>query len=91
MTKKAWILDDKRAGNKTQTTALAESLKLDYEIKKIEYNCLAKLPNILLFGLMHIDKEKSDDLITCKIPDVIISAGRRCALVAAYLKKKVWQ
>ena len=88
MTKKAWILDDKIAGNKTQTTALAESLNLDYEIKTIEYNCLAKLPNILIFGLMHIDKEKSDDLMTCEMPDVIISAGRRCALVAAYLKKR---
>ena len=49
---------------------------------------MAKLPNVLLFGLMHIDKAKSDDLITCEMPDVIISAGRRCALVAAYLKKR---
>lgn len=87
MRKTAWILKDFRDGNTTQTTSLAESLGLDYEIKNIEYNCFAKLPNWLLRGLLHIDKKKSTSLDGLA-PDVIISAGRRCAVVAAYLKKR---
>jgi mitochondrial fission protein ELM1 len=83
----AWVLQDNRAGNNTQTKALAESLKLDYICKKIEYNAFAKFPSSILgVCLFHVVRSRSDD-ITNNLPDVIISAGRRLAIVAHYIKR----
>jgi mitochondrial fission protein ELM1 len=87
MRKNAWILKDNRAGNTTQTVALAEGLGLGYEFKNIKYNFLAKLPNFFLKRAIHVDKDNSDPLHG-PLPDIVISAGRRCAIIAANLKKK---
>jgi mitochondrial fission protein ELM1 len=88
MSKKAWVLQDNRAGNTTQTIALAEHLQLGYVCKKIQYNSFAKLPSFILgFNLLHVDRSKSND-IDRDPPDVVISAGRRLAIVAYYLKRQ---
>ncbi len=83
----AWILQDDRAGNNTQTKALAEYLGLNYVCKKLKYNAFAKLPSFILGSclLLYINKSKSDD-ISNNLPKVIISAGRRLAIVAHYIK-----
>jgi mitochondrial fission protein ELM1 len=84
-----WVLTDFRTGNAVQAIALAESLGMSYIIKKIEYNFLAKLPNILLgSNCTHITHNSKKQLITDHPPKLIISSGRRTALVAAYLKSK---
>lgn len=84
-----WVLTDFRTGNAVQAVALAESLGMSYAIKKIEYNILAKLPNILLGkNCGHITHHSKKQLITDHPPKLIISSGRRTALVAAYLKHK---
>ncbi|AVP87544.1 hypothetical protein phytr_6030 [Candidatus Phycorickettsia trachydisci] len=87
--KRAWILKDHRVGSTNQMLALAKALDLDYELKNIEYRLLISwLPNFLLPGIWHVDKNKSDNLdLSTNRPEVIISASRRCALVAVYLKK----
>jgi len=89
--KRAWILKDHRVGSTNQMLALAKALNLDYELKNIEYRSLiSRLPNFLLAGIWHVDKQKSDNLdLSIKTPEIIISAGRRCALVAVYLKKQM--
>lgn len=91
MRKRAWILKDHRVGSTNQMLALARALGLDYELKHIEYKPLvSKFPNFLLSGIWHVDKNKSDDLdLSVNAPEIIISAGRRCALVAVYLKKQL--
>jgi mitochondrial fission protein ELM1 len=83
-----WVLTDHRTGTATQATAVAEMLGMDYNIKKLRYNILALLPNILLgASLVHVNKAKSSD-ITEPLPKVIISSGRRTASVALALKKR---
>ncbi|MFT7087607.1 MAG: mitochondrial fission protein ELM1 [Rickettsiales bacterium] len=98
-----WVLKDDRAGNYSQATGLAEELALEardlevdakIQIKEISYNFLARLPNFLkingLAGISSISKK----LLLEKIdgqqenPDIVISAGRKTAPIAAYLKRK---
>lgn len=101
-------LQDDRAGNNNQIKALAEQLsarnpdnaKSDYQIFQVEYNHLAKLPNILYKIWPHniisssclqqlseinnnynnIGNDIGNDI------DIIISAGRKLAKAADYLK-----
>jgi mitochondrial fission protein ELM1 len=84
-----WVLKDDRPGNYSQAISLADSLEIDYEIKEISYNKLAKLPNFLKFGsLSTIDKNSQNSLLNqANKPNIIISAGRRSALIALDLKK----
>jgi hypothetical protein len=86
MTKTAWILNDDRAGNTTQTTALAKALNLDYQLKDIQFNIFAKLPNVFLSSMIHVNQKSK--LLDAIMPDVIISAGRKCAAASYALKKK---
>lgn len=48
MNKIIWILADNKIGSTKQAIALAEELKISYELKNVSYNMFAKLPNILL-------------------------------------------
>lgn len=82
-----WVLADDRAGNVNQALGVAESLGLSFEVKDIYYNDLAKWPNIIRGrSLMGIDLAKSSKLDS-PWPDIIISAGRKTAPVARYIKK----
>jgi len=86
---KIWVLGDSRIGNLNQAIALAQELKLGYELKNIEYNYAAKLPNFLLkLKPIHIKQKLLKALEQQAQPDVIITAGRRTAVIAYYLKKK---
>lgn len=86
-----WVLKDNRAGNFNQALGLAEHLCVsdNIKIKNIIYNKLANLPNFLKFNLLlGFDKNKSDDIFDFKSkPDLIISAGRKTAPIALFLKK----
>ena len=84
-----WVLKDDRPGNYSQAISLAKSLNFPYKIKEISYNKLAILPNFLKFSkLSTINQNSKNNLIKQKeIPDIIISAGRRSALIALDLKK----
>ncbi len=84
-----WVLTDFRTGNAVQAISLAEALGTGYVTKRMEYNILAKLPNILLGNnCAHLKHDSRKQLVTDHPPKLIISSGRRTALVAAYLKKK---
>lgn len=80
-----WVLTDFRIGNSVQAIALADSLGEKYEIKKLEYNFFAKLPNFLL-GKTIVHIKNKNILDTKAPPKMIISSGRRCAKVAEYMK-----
>lgn len=85
-----WVLTDSRTGNNHQAIALAEKLAREYTIIGLEYNCLAKLPNFLLkYYPVHIKKEILQNILDKPLPDIIITAGRRTAVLAFYLKKKL--
>nr|CDI29179.1 hypothetical protein RMONA_2560 [Rickettsia monacensis IrR/Munich] len=86
---KIHVLADDRTGNIHQAIALAEKLTEEYTTIKLEYNCLTKLPNFLLkYYPIHIKSELLQDIMAKPLPDMIITAGRRTAVLAFYLKKK---
>ena len=83
-----WVLVDKRVGNANQAIELAQTIGKKYEIKKIEYNSFGSLPNYFLnIFPIHIKKTVLTSLTNEPLPDVIISAGRRTAVLALYFKK----
>ncbi|AFC71682.1 ELM1/GtrOC1 family putative glycosyltransferase [Rickettsia australis] len=87
---KIWVIADDRTGNTNQAIALAEKLTEEYTTIRLEYNCLAKLPNFLLkYYPIHIKSELLQDILAKSLPDIIITAGRRTAVLAFYLKKKL--
>lgn len=83
-----WVLVDNRIGNANQAIELAEKLEEKFEIKHIEYNNFAKLPNSLLSLFpIHVKKSILAQLKDKKIPELIISSGRRTASLALHLRK----
>ncbi len=85
-----WVLTDSRTGNNHQAIALAAKLARAYIIIGLEYNCLAKLPNFLLkYYPVHVKKEILQNILDQPLPDIIITAGRRTAVLAFYLKKEL--
>ena len=89
-TENLWVLTDSRTGNNHQAIALAEKLAEEYTVIRLEYNCLSKLPNFLLkYYPVHIKKEILRDILDKPLPNIIITAGRRTAALAFYLKKNL--
>ena len=83
-----WVLGDNRIGNTNQAIALADNLDMSFEVKNIRYNILGCLPNFaLMMYPLHIDKNILKRLKDSSPPKLIISAGRRTAALAIYLKK----
>ena len=86
--KKVWVLADDRAGNVAQALGVAEALGEEFEVKNIRYTKWAALPNLLRgaspFG---ITEETAAELVP-PYPDYVISAGRRSAPVARWIKKR---
>ncbi|WP_253310075.1 MULTISPECIES: mitochondrial fission ELM1 family protein [unclassified Rickettsia] len=84
-----WVLGDNRAGNTNQAIALAEELGEKYELIELKYNYFSKLPNYFLQGRpIHIKNKLLRSLEAKPFPDIIITAGRRTAALALYLKRK---
>jgi mitochondrial fission protein ELM1 len=89
-----WLLSDDRPGTFTQSLALVEALNLKYQIIKINYNLLSKIPNFLLkYKPLHFNKNQLDQLVKKTIvnnqqPQIIISAGRKSSTIAVFLKNK---
>lgn len=79
-----WALFDNRAGNNSQVHGVIRHLS-DYQpiIVNLEYNKLSNIPNILKFkSAIGVTNNISDQ----QLPNVIISAGRKMADYAVYLK-----
>ncbi len=80
-----WVIADDKAGHRNQAIGVAKALGYPFVTKHLHYNRFAALPNVLKFGLMGIDRTRSDVLLD-PWPDIIISAGRRTLPVARYIK-----
>lgn len=82
---------DNRIGSRHQAEGIADCLdKSKFEIifKEIKYTSLAALPNILRGRtLIGITKDSKQNLIP-PFPDIVLSASRRCAPVARWIKKQ---
>lgn len=87
---KILILADEKVGTYSQSIALAKESGLDYEIIFLEYNFLKVLPNLFFSeSLIRLKKTSTEKLSSLNYaPKYIISAGRKTAPIALFLKKK---
>lgn len=83
-----WVLADDRAGNVGQSLGVGEALGWVFERKDIAYGVLAKLPNLLLGASLHGVTPETHRNLCAPWPDLVISAGRRTAPIARYIKKQ---
>ena len=83
-----WALKDERPGTGNQALGVAEALGLKFEIKFLELTKLGRLPNFLLGASLHSITSKSKKQISPPWPVLVISAGRRAASVARYIKRR---
>jgi len=82
-----WVLTDDRAGNVAQAVGVAEALGRPFVTKEIRYTPLAHLPNAITGArLIGLTVESRMGLLP-PWPDVVISAGRRTAPVARWIKR----
>lgn len=91
MKKSIWILLDNRIGSRHQAQGVAHCLdnaKFEITFKEIEYTKWATLPNLLRGkSLIGITPESAKDL-HLPFPDFVLSASRRCAPIARWIKKQ---
>ena len=83
-----WVLADDRAGNVAQCLGVGEALGLAFERKDIAYGVLSKLPNLFLGASLLGVTPQTQRQLCAPWPDLVISAGRRTAPVARYIKKQ---
>lgn len=91
MKKNIWILLDNRIGSRHQAEGVANYLnKADFNIifKEIHYTKWAALPNFLrgksLIGVTDDSKKE----LSAPYPDIVLSASRRTAPIARWIKKQ---
>lgn len=83
-----WVLADPRAGTAAQALGIAERLGVAFAVKTLGWTALARLPNLLpggsLIGLAPLARAG----LVPPWPRLVISAGRRAAPVALWLKRR---
>lgn len=91
MKKNVWILLDNRIGSRHQAEGIAYYLDtslFNIIYKEIEYTKWSALPNFIrgksLLGLSHKTKEE----LSNPNPDIVLSASRRTAPIARWIKKQ---
>jgi mitochondrial fission protein ELM1 len=83
-----WALRDDRVGSSKQAEALARKLGGTVTSRRVVYNALIHLPNLVKPYATGINFKKSDELRSpVEPPDLIVSAGRRPAGVAIFLRR----
>ncbi len=83
-----WGLVDDRTGHTGQVLGVIAKLGVPYVLKRLEYNALARLPNMLLGdSLLSLNTAHSAP-ITPPFPKLVIAAGRRTLPALRYIKKK---
>ena len=90
MKKTIWALMDDRAGSVGQAKGIFPVIEDEFEIieKKIVYNRLAALPNMLRGKtLIGVNRKESSPLKNEPFPDAVLSISRRTAPIALWLKK----
>ena len=85
-----WILADDRPGTVSQSIGLAEEIGFEYKIINLSYSFFSILPNCFLSdSLLRISAQTRKKIKTLNyLPNLVISAGRRSAPLALYLKKQ---
>ncbi len=93
---RVWVLDDPRAGTAAQAIGIAERLGLPFRRIPLAWNWMAHIaglaPGGSLLGLSaatrHAISLASATALPAEAPDLVLSAGRRSAAVALWLKSR---
>ena len=83
-----WALLGAHAGDNNQVLALAEALRLPFEIKQLSYNGWRHLQPRLLGASLRSLSEASRRAIDGDPPDLTISAGHRSVPVVQHLRRR---
>jgi len=83
-----WALVDHRPGTAAQALGVATELGLAFHEKELRYGSLAALPNILKGATLTGISDDSRARLTPPWPDLVITAGRRAAPVARWIKQQ---
>lgn len=83
-----WVLTDDRPGTAAQVLGVAEALAQPYQEKPLRYGALSKLPNFIQGGRLIGLTPESRTTLAPPWPDLILSAGRRAAPVARWIKQQ---
>lgn len=83
-----WALNDKRPGNNSQVLGVVKNLNLPFVTKHIRYNKLFFLRFILNVNSKVGFSKSSISSCIPPWPDLVISAGRRSAHFACWIKKQ---
>jgi mitochondrial fission protein ELM1 len=84
-----WVLDDPRAGTAAQAIGIAERLGHPHRRIKLAWNWKAHVAALVPHGsLMGVAAEPGFEAGLRDTPDLVISAGRRSAPVALWLKQR---
>ncbi len=87
-TPRTWVVVDERAGNETQAVGLAEALGWSYERHALRFGRLGDLhPRLRGASLVGLPRAERDRL-HAPWPDLVISAGRRAAPVALWIRER---
>jgi mitochondrial fission protein ELM1 len=83
-----WALTGQRAGDRAQILALTEALGWTFVEKRLFYNRLSTIPNLLLgSSCLSLDRVVSDSLAP-PWPDLIIASGRLSAPIARWIRRQ---
>ena len=83
-----WALTDDRPGNNVQVMGVAGALNWPVEEKAIRYTAFAGLPNMVRGATLAGLTDDCREALAGPWPDVVISAGRRSAPVARWIKRQ---
>lgn len=85
---RVWVLVDERPGTGAQSLGVAQILGLPFVEKQIQYNTVAGFPNSILGASTSGLRRESRGQLVAPWPDLVISAGRRTAPVARWIKRQ---
>jgi len=92
MTEKSdiWVLTDDRAGNVAQALGVAEAVGRPFEVRPLRYNPWGRLHNALRASSRRgLDLWSRKAIEQADPPALVISAGRRSAPLARWLKRRL--
>ena len=92
--KRIWVLTGARAGDNAQALALAEMVRDACEVdsiveeKRLSYNALRILPNILIPPSTMVLQQAARASLSPPWPDLVIGVGRRSVPVARWIQRR---
>jgi mitochondrial fission protein ELM1 len=83
-----WVLLGRRAGDNAQLLTLAAATGLPFLEKRLAFNGLSSLPNVLLGATVGSLKPQARAILSPPWPRVVLAAGKRSAPAARWIRSR---